>query len=487
LKILFDHLQKTGGTALLDFLRRRLGDRKVSPLILHEDIRFAANVLGNFAIVGGHLELARDYNWNNGVYHLTLLRDPVERFLSHYSYAREQPDAADPFAVLARRHDVATLLRLGDEDVVRTATDFYIRHFAVAFDAPVPATPAALFATIAQRYQLIGISERMDDVARILCLLLGRTTGHVAPVRVTGTRLQQADVDPDTLARLRALTAGDRTLYQLAATRFASVVRALGTEPSEDRELTKSNRKPRKPDVHPGPDPPPGSPRVVAAELSCPASDTNDCALTGADCVLALRIDPGDAPPDPRIALQIANGFHQVIYRENRRLEHRADDCGPIEVLWRFVCPLGAGLYRCSVTIGLIKLADVYEFTVVQPPLSPWAGLVDLRPSVEVIERPDANAKGLAGSVTPTTATLTGGPASVVLLRAAIRNEGTREWRPDGITRVVVSYRLFNDETVCIVEDGLRTMLPNRMGRAKQARSRCGSGRPRRPAGMSSR
>ena len=224
MKVLFDHLQKTGGTALLAFFGSHLGESKVSPLILHEDIRFAAGLLDRFVVVGGHLDLGPGYDWDASIYHVTVLRDPIERFLSHYSYSREQPDATDPFAVLARRHDIATLLRLGDKDVLRTAGNFYIRHFAHAFSVHAPMAPAELLTAMERRYSLIGISERMDDVARMICVALGLDAGGtVRPVRVTQNRLRQTDLDRETLALLRELTSGDHELYQLAAARFATI------------------------------------------------------------------------------------------------------------------------------------------------------------------------------------------------------------------------------------------------------------------------
>ena len=211
-------------------------------------------------------------------------------------------------------------------------------------------------------------------------------------------------------------------------------------------------------------DPPSGVPGILAAELSCPANDTNDCAVTGADCVLAFQIDPGDAPLNPRIELRIVNAFHQVVYRENRLLDLLgADNRQPIEVHWRFVCPLGTGLYRCSLAFGMVKLQDVYEFTVVQPPQSPWSSLVNLRPTVAVIEPPDTSAEGLAGSIATTADTPSAAPGALLFLPATIRNEGTVAWRAEGITRVVVGYKVFNEPGVCVVEDGLHTVLPHRM------------------------
>lgn len=462
MKILFDHLQKTGGTALLEFLRPRFDDRKVSPLIQHENVLFAARLLGEFEVVGGHLELTPDYDWPGDIYHVTVLRDPIERFLSHYSHAREQPEAADPFSVLSRRHDIATLLRLGDEYVLRNVKDFYSLHFAESFDAPAPATPAKLFAAIEQRYRLVGISERMDDVAFILCMVLGLDPGHVASVRVTGTRFQQGDLEPDTRALLLDLTANDRALYQLATERFATIVRTVGRETSTNGEWTHVMNQPQ--DARLCADPPSGSPRILAAELSCPESDTNDCALSGAACVLAFQIDPRDAPLNSRIALRITNALHQIVYREERLVDlPGASGRQPVELLWRFVCPLGVGLYRCSLALGLFKLNDVYEFTVILPPQSVWAGMVDLRPTVTVIEQSDVSAEGLAGSITTPDEAVRGGPGSLLLLPAAIRNDGTPAWRAEGITRVVVSYKLFNEERICRVDDGLRTMLPKRM------------------------
>ncbi len=81
-----------------------------------------------------------------------------------------------------------------------------------------------------------------------------------------------------------------------------------------------------------------------------------------------------------------------------------------------------------------------------------------------MIEHRSVDAEGLAGTITASQDTLRADPGSLLLLPVTIHNEGGAEWLAEGITRVVVSYKLFNEDGVCVVEDGLRTMLPNRMG-----------------------
>jgi hypothetical protein len=438
-----------------------LGERRVSPLILHESVGFAAQLLESFEVVGGHLELEPSYNWDPGVYHLTVLRDPIERFLSHYTYVRQQPEAVEPFAMLAREHDIASLLRLNNEAVFLTVKDFYTRHFLGALlesDARRDALAddriqvADLFGPIAARYNLIGVAERMNDVARVLCITLGLPASAVSPVRSTGERIRQSDLDADTVALLHELTARDRALYALAAERFDVVVHALGPAgrsplpvlmPVSLREQAAASL--------PGHD--------AVAELCCPPSEINNCAISGEECVLSLRLDPGDTPNDAPIELRIINSLRQVVYRNNYALlPHRELNPGTFEILWCFVCMLGSGTYSCSFVFGAHGYDDLYQFGVVQRPTH-WAGIVDLCPTIEV-QGPGPDRSSLDGTISLPVTELRGAPGSLLHDNVVVSNIGTTPWRPHGRNRVVVSYKVRDEGGAYIVEDGLRTVLP---------------------------
>src|SRR5215470_1689824 len=95
MKIIFDHRQKTAGTSVRAFLVGTLSAARVSPLVQEGTVVFAARLLQQFDAVCGHFELTPDYDFPSDVYHMTLLRDPIDRFLSHVSFIREVDDNDD--------------------------------------------------------------------------------------------------------------------------------------------------------------------------------------------------------------------------------------------------------------------------------------------------------------------------------------------------------------------------------------------------------
>ncbi len=462
-KILFDHLQKTGGTALTDFLRQNIGEHRVSPIIQHEGIRFAAGLLDQFDVVAGHFHLSPAYKPEPGVYYLTLLRDPVERFLSHYSYVREQPDATESFAALARRSkDLLSLLLSGDENVLLAVKDFYIRHFAALFyeEDKVRAVLAddrfkgrSLFPLTVSRYHLIGISEDMDGVAQIMSHLIGFPHQTVERVRVTKDRLRVADLDKRTLKILHDLTARDREFYATAKANFAVVVKAFGHESPHHRISLADIRTPSTAPVS-------DTPAILAAELFCPKSDHNDRAISGEPCLLSFALRGDQVSPDEPIALRITNTLHQLVFRDTRQLHQNTEAVSEsFEIAWSFVCLLGPGDYICALALGTQWIENAYRFGVDQRQGSAWAGLVNMQlESILIAAPPDPDK--LTGQLTASHHALDASNDETLEISVEIGNTGTTSWEPNGIYRVVISYRILTASGETVVTDGLRTVLP---------------------------
>src|SRR5262245_30850011 len=97
-QIIFDHRQKTAGTSLRAVCCGAVGEDRVSPLMLEGTMVLASRLLDRFDVVFGHFTLPPEYDFPREVYHLTLLRDPIDRFLSHVSSLREVDDN-DPVSV----------------------------------------------------------------------------------------------------------------------------------------------------------------------------------------------------------------------------------------------------------------------------------------------------------------------------------------------------------------------------------------------------
>src|SRR5688500_8155652 len=86
-RLLFDHLPKTAGTSLIAALERMVGEsgQLADVSTMHHRALQAA---GDRRLIAGHLWFAEGEPLAPDWYYCTVLREPVERFLSQYSYNR---------------------------------------------------------------------------------------------------------------------------------------------------------------------------------------------------------------------------------------------------------------------------------------------------------------------------------------------------------------------------------------------------------------
>src|SRR5271156_1665715 len=90
LKIVFDHLAKTAGSSARRFFADSVGDDRISsPLAGY--VLDHLHLLEQFDVLQGHFHGRVLYKIHPNVKYVTILRHPIERFLSYYYYARSFP------------------------------------------------------------------------------------------------------------------------------------------------------------------------------------------------------------------------------------------------------------------------------------------------------------------------------------------------------------------------------------------------------------
>lgn len=171
---LFDHVPKTGGTAINQALAR-LFPLQVSTdshkLVAAGDLGFA----GSYPIICGHFggRWRRKFRAEKDRVTFTVIRDPVARVISTYSYWRHRVEPGHtgyhrPGVEAARTLDFASFIRA---DVPDARNDLFNRHFAhlngadkrADLELADPADHADRIAALADEFDVLGTTERLAD------------------------------------------------------------------------------------------------------------------------------------------------------------------------------------------------------------------------------------------------------------------------------------------------------------------------------------
>lgn len=102
-KYFFLHIEKTAGTSLVEYLKHARKDtfQYIHPDKL-EDENFLNNEFPNFSVIAGHIGCNLAMKYMKDFYKITFLRNPIDRVLSFYYYAKEIPKTYDPITVKSK-------------------------------------------------------------------------------------------------------------------------------------------------------------------------------------------------------------------------------------------------------------------------------------------------------------------------------------------------------------------------------------------------
>jgi hypothetical protein len=230
-KCVFVHLPKTAGTSFYSALGKTLGPNVVSPSFIATYLSEAdAARLDRYPIISGHISMADVQRYFPDRAILTILRDPVDRCLSWYYFARKSstPAFAPDFAA-AKQHDIASFFALDYKVSYRNIFNRQVRQLgdhALNFEADLD--QAAGRAEEALRSALwVGRQESLAaDLAR-LGQHVPELAGLTLPVmNKTGDRRAQDELAPKVIDRIRALNEYDIALYSWASRDLRAPARA---------------------------------------------------------------------------------------------------------------------------------------------------------------------------------------------------------------------------------------------------------------------
>jgi hypothetical protein len=224
---IFNHFAKTGGTSLLAICRDNLGPAEISPHLDDHEIRLSPGTrFENYRLIAGHFSLLTQMGFCRDRYSMTLLREPIKRIFSSYTFCRALP-VQNLLTSTAKELPFADFVRYF-KDSPLVIHNPYCHHFAgIGKDCPEYPTNANVLLEAAKHnlagFNFVGLCEEFERSVRLLCHEL---SWHV-PSAVPHENRSSSDtsfgaIDRQTMEVLRGRNELDSELYEYAVDIFHS-------------------------------------------------------------------------------------------------------------------------------------------------------------------------------------------------------------------------------------------------------------------------
>jgi hypothetical protein len=243
-RVIFVHCPRTGGTTLRAVLERQYGRdgvREVDGYTLDSEARnLAALPADSLARIGafcGHMPVGLAELIGCPCPYITLVRDPVERIVSHYHWVLHTPSA--------RLHDEVVARRMSLRSYVQESSGaaFFNNGQTRLLGAPsivseAPATHATLDAAKRnlERFAVAGLTERFDESLLLMRRELGWRSHRYRPLNVSRSRPRAANLSEEDRVAIVGRNRLDVDLHDHVSRCLDERIERL--RPELDRDLT---------------------------------------------------------------------------------------------------------------------------------------------------------------------------------------------------------------------------------------------------------
>lgn len=251
--VFFYHLPKTAGTTLQVILNTQFHPSDICPAHNWTDLlALDPKALGRYKLFNGHLYGGLGQFLNRDLYTFTLLRDPIERALSHYGHVLRDPghyfhhraielgglDAylKDPVTRVTVSNFQTRLLALAaaPQAIFHSLSDSQRKDRALERQLetmPPPIPDSRMLEEAKARLSLfgfVGLTERFEESVALLCHELGwRFPAQIVDENVNSVRPKRAQISDSELRLLIELNQLDIELYHWAEALFRQRLCAL--------------------------------------------------------------------------------------------------------------------------------------------------------------------------------------------------------------------------------------------------------------------
>jgi len=229
--LIFVHLYKTGGTTLNRIIEWEYKLPRICSVeptwwrwSYKKITRWSPSRLARVDVFKGHMPFGLHSLLPGPANYVTFLRDPVDRAISDYYFARRfKPH---PHHRAAHQLNLEEFFRQKHEhnwqSRILAGSDAQ-ELFPSVCDA---ATLARAKENLARRFIAVGLTERFDESLALLKVVLGWKVKRYRSFRVASNRIAKKQVAPSTLELIKEWEKFDLALYAYAASLFETALAA---------------------------------------------------------------------------------------------------------------------------------------------------------------------------------------------------------------------------------------------------------------------
>jgi hypothetical protein len=218
--VIFLHIPKACGTTLTKLFTRWCAPREIFNAS-HQPHDEACATLRQLSsqrppgvrVILGHAPFGLHEALDGPARYVTVLRDPIERIVSHFHYASRTPQHS--------LHAEIKRGQIGLLDLARRSADLQTRYLGGRIgEKPDAATLALAKERLVENFAVAGITERFDETVVLIHRAFGRKLRPFASENVRPQRSAADSLNADELRELRATHELDAELYDFVRRRF---------------------------------------------------------------------------------------------------------------------------------------------------------------------------------------------------------------------------------------------------------------------------